>query len=136
MENVKNEIIKPIVYVGILKEGRLLLVDYKTAPNPSKKGWWIPAPELAYGEDPQEKAQSVIADFGFNQASPQLHSVESFVLPGGWHLIYHYICHVQSEPKHHENIGAYLWVSPDELASMTDIAHGKWEIAVGNSYLR
>jgi len=44
MFETKEGVIKPIVYVGIVQDGRLLLVDYKEAPNPEKKGWWIPRP--------------------------------------------------------------------------------------------
>ena len=55
MFETKEGVIKPIVYVGIIKDDKLLLVNYKKAPNPAKEGWWIPAPGLAFGEDPTEK---------------------------------------------------------------------------------
>lgn len=128
-------VIKPIVYVGILRNDKLLLVQYKTAPNPAKGGWWIPAPGLAFGEDPQEKAETVVADLGLPATHLKLHHVESFVLPGGWHLIHHYICRVQGDVKATDNILAHKWVSLTELESMKDIAHGKWEVGVGKSYL-
>jgi len=131
----KEGIIKPIVYVGIIKNDKLLLVDYKTAPNPAKSGWWIPAPGLEFGEDPSEKATSVLLEFGFTNAKAQLHDVESFVLPGGWHLIYHFVCKVTGDIKPTENVKSHRWVTSQELEAMKDIAHGKWEIGVGKSYL-
>lgn len=136
MFETKEGVIKPIVYVGIVRDNKLLLVDYKNPPNPAKSGWWIPAPGLEFGEDPTEKAASVVAEFGFSEKKIRLKNVESFVLPGGWHLIYHFVCHVEIEPKGHENVNQYKWVSIQELETMKDIAHGKWEIGVGKSYLQ
>lgn len=136
MFETKEGVIKPIVYVGIVRGNKLLLVDYKNSPNPTKSGWWIPAPGLEFGEDPTEKAALVVAEFGFSDKKLKLQNVESFVLPGGWHLIYHFICHVEAEPKEHENVNQYKWVGVQELEAMKDIAHGKWEIGVGKSYLQ
>lgn len=136
MFETKEGVIKPIVYVGIVRGNKLLLVDYKNSPNPAKSGWWIPAPGLEFGEDPTEKAALVVAEFGFSDKKLKLQNVESFVLPGGWHLIYHFICHVEAEPKEHENVNQYKWVGVQELEAMKDIAHGKWEIGVGMSYLQ
>jgi hypothetical protein len=113
-----------------------LLVDYKTPPNPAKSGWWIPAPGLEFGEDPTEKAAAVMTGLGFSKENLKLQDIESFVLPGGWHLIYHFVGHVAGEPKANENINAFKWVTAHELESMKDIAHGKWEIGVGKSYLQ
>jgi ADP-ribose pyrophosphatase YjhB (NUDIX family) len=136
MFETKQGIIKPIVYVGILRDNRLLLVDYKQAPNPAKSGWWIPAPGLEFGEDPEEKAAAIAADFGFTKTDIKLKDVESFTTPGGWHLIYHFVGQVVGEPKANENIQAFKWVTAEELEAMNNIAHGKWEIEVGKSYLK
>jgi len=136
MFETKEGTIKPLVYVGIINGDKLLLVDYKKAPNPTKTGWWIPAPGLDYGEDPEEKAKSVAIGLGISDSEPKLLGVESFVLPGGWHMIYHYVIKTRSEPKIHDNIKQSKWVTADELAEMKDIAHGKWEIGVGQRYLR
>ncbi len=112
MFNTKEGTIKPIVYVGILNEDKLLLVDYKNAPNPAKSGWWIPAPGLEFGADPLVTAAGVLTDLGFGRAAaPRLHSVESFVLPGGWHLIYHYVCNVSTDAKPSENITKHKWAN-------------------------
>lgn len=136
MFETKKGNIKPIVYVGIIKDNKLLLVEYKTAPNPAKLGWWIPAPGLDFGEDPAEKATSVLYELGCPNAKPQLHDVESFVLPGGWHLIYHFVCRVSNDVTSSDNIKSHKWVTTLELENMKDIAHGKWEIGVGKSYLK
>ncbi len=135
MFETKEGTIKPIVYVGVIKEDKLLLVDYKNAPNPAKSGWWIPAPGLEFGQDPAETAAGVLWDLGFANAVPQLHEVESFVLPGGWHLIYHFVCKVSNDAVLGENFTDLKWVTAGELAEMKDIAHGKWEIGVGQDYL-
>lgn len=135
MFETKEGTIKPIVYVGIVKEGKLLLVDYKTAPNPAKSGWWIPAPGLKFGEDPQECAEKVATELGIQVKDLQFKGVESFVLPGGWHFICHFVFQTDSEPTVGGNIKATRWVTPAELSEMKDIAHGKWEIGVGLGYL-
>ena len=135
MFETKEGEIKPIVYVGVINKDKLLLVDYKNAPNPTKSGWWIPAPGLQYGEDPTETATEVLRDLGFANAAPKLHHVESFVLPGGWHLIFHFACKVSGEASLGENYNKHKWVTIAELAEMKDLAHGKWEIGVGQSYL-
>lgn len=135
MFETKQGTIKPIVYVGMIQEKKLLMVDYKDAPNPTKSGWWIPAPGLDFGEDPSEKAAKVVEELGFEPASLSLHGVESFVLPGGWHLIYHFTCTVKGQPKANPNIKQHKWVSSEELKTMKDVAHGRWEVGVGTSYL-
>jgi ADP-ribose pyrophosphatase YjhB (NUDIX family) len=135
MFEAKEGTIKPIVYVGVICKEKLLLVDYKQAPNPNKTGWWIPAPGLNFGEDPAEQAAKVVAELGLAAQSIKLKDVESFVLPGGWHLIYHYVVKTESETVQNPNIKDFKWVTSDELSKMKDIAHGKWEIGVGMSYL-
>ncbi len=135
MFETKEGVIKPIVYVGIVNKDRLLLVEYKQAPNPSKSGWWIPAPGLEFGEDPEERALKVCEDFGIEPSDINLNGVESFVLPGGWHFICHYVARTTTEPKPSPNIKKYRWVTAEELSEMKDIAHGKWEVGVGKAYL-
>jgi len=135
MFETNEGLIKPIVYAGIINDGKLLLVDYQRAPNPAKSGWWIPAPGLEFGEDPQEKATKTAVELGLKVESVVLNGVESFVLPGGWHLIYHYVIQTSTQTVHADNIKNFKWVTSQELSEMTDIAHGKWEISVGQSYL-
>lgn len=135
MFETKEGVIKPIVYVGLVRGDELLLVDYVDSPNPSKTGWWIPAPGLAFGEDPLEKATAVAKELGFASVTLKLKDVESFVHPGGWHLIHHFVGEVSGEPKAGSSVRAFRWVTASELEEMRDLAHGKWEAAVGRSYL-
>jgi ADP-ribose pyrophosphatase YjhB (NUDIX family) len=135
MFETKEGVIKSIVYVGIVKGDRLLLVDYENAPNPSKKGWWIPAPGLVFGADPEAAAKAAAEELGIADGLPALSGVESFVLPGGWHLIYHYLVKTSSDPKVGGNFRQAKWVTAFELDGMKDIAHGKWEIGVGKRFL-
>jgi len=135
MFETKEGMIKPIVYVGILNGDRLLLVDYKTAPNPAKTGWWIPAPGLEYGQDPKDLAAKTAEELGIQTESLQLKDIESFVLPGGWHLIYHFVIQTKTAEIQSPHIKNFKWVTASELSEMKDIAHGKWEINVGRSYL-
>jgi hypothetical protein len=65
----------------------------------------------------------------------RLIGVESFVLPGGWHLISHYLITTDSDPALATNIKATKWVNKHELAEMRDIAHGQWEVALGLRFL-
>ncbi len=127
-------VIKPIVYVGIIKNQKLLLVQYHQPPNPNKSGWWIPAPGLEFGQDPMAAAVAVVNDLGLSSIEMKLQDVESFVTPGGWHLISHFVGATSDEPQIQGNIKAIRWVSAQELSDMNDIAHGKWEIEVGKSY--
>lgn len=128
--------IKPIVYVGVVKDKKLLLVQYDQSPNPSKLGWWIPAPGLKFGEDPATVAAQVVDQLGLTASAVVLKGVETFVTHGGWHLIYHYVAQANSEPALvSENIQATRWVSAGELSQMKNIAHGQWEIDLGLDYL-
>lgn len=128
-------VIKPIVYVGIRNDNRILIVLYKESPNPNKTGWWIPAPGLHFGDDPKEKAEKVCIDFGIDIQDFKIFDVESFVILGGWHLITHIIVDTNSDPKPNSNIQEYKWVTSEQLSQMTDLAHGQWEIGVGKRYL-
>lgn len=111
-------------------------MQYKECPNPNKLGWWLPAPGLEFGQDPKETAEKVCQDFGLEIQELKLFAVESFVLPGGWHLITHFTADTKSEPKPHSNIKQYKWVTKEQLSRMTEMAHGEWEIEVGKSYLQ
>lgn len=134
MFKTRQGVIKPIVYVGMINKDRLLVVDYKVAPNPNRAGWWIPAPGLDFGQSPLEKAQSLVSELGFESSKIRFKDIESFTSPGGWHLIFHYVCGVSGEPKPNENIKAYRWVTSCQLEEVK-LAHGSWEADVGRSYL-
>lgn len=128
--------IKVVTYLGIVHQNRLLLVQYKVPPNPRRKsGWWIPAPEVGYGEDPKEKVQQQLALWNLQNSDSRLMDTESFVTPGGWHLLYHF--HIKTTKANiiDANIESLQWVTKEELASMDDLAHGDWEKELGLSFL-
>ena len=48
---------------------------------------------------------------------------------------YHFVAQVSGGISENDNVKVHKWVTAQELESMKDIAHGKWEIGVGKSYL-
>lgn len=122
-----NGTIKVIAYVEILKEGQVLLVEYRTPPNPEKPGWWIPAPELEYGEHPEDCALRVLKEFGLEGLELALRDVESFVMPGGWHLIFHYKAESARDIATSDAIVKHGWFGVQDLPEASTFAHGNWE---------
>lgn len=132
----QDGVLKLIVYVGIRRNGRLLLVQYQQAPNPDKQGWWIPAPEVPYGEDPEEQAARAAAEFGFEGAKPRLMNVESFTMGGGnWHVMVHYVVDVDSDPKNTGMLREWAWFAADALPAPAAFAHGRWEVGLATDML-
>jgi len=125
----KEGLLKLIVYVGLRRDGRLLVVDYETPPNPDKPGWWIPAPELAYGEDPMERAEKVAAQFGYvDAAGLRLMDVESFTMgEGNWHFIVHYVLDVSSDPSPGPEVRRWQWLAAGASPGPEGFAHRRWE---------
>lgn len=120
--------LKLIVYLGVRREGRLLLVEYEVPPNPDKPGWWIPAPELAFGGDPSELAAAEAARLGFAGATPRLIDVESFTLgEGHWHVLLHYLLDVATNPAPGPYIRRWQWCGSAELPDAASFAHRRWE---------
>ena len=76
-------ILKLIVYVAVVSDGKILLVQYDAAPNPDRGGWWVPAPEMRYGQGPDELAKEVLAELGIGDCAAELVETESFTTPGG-----------------------------------------------------
>jgi ADP-ribose pyrophosphatase YjhB (NUDIX family) len=129
-------VLKLITYVGIRWGGRLLLVDYASAPNPDKKGWWIPAPEVEYGGDPLERAAEELAILGYLDVEPRLMDVESFTMgDGNWHVIIHYVADVNSDPDPGADIQKWKWVDQASLPEPSQVAHGKWEVKLASRML-
>jgi hypothetical protein len=56
--------LKPIVYLGAINNDRLLIVKYKVPPNPNALGWWLPAPEIEFGQDPADEMVALVRDLG------------------------------------------------------------------------
>jgi hypothetical protein len=121
--------LKLITYVGIRRGGRLLVVDYETPPNPDKPGWWIPAPEVAWGEDPMERAARVAAGLGYPDAAGlRLMDVESFTMgEGNWHVIVHFVLDVAHDPTPGPDVRRWQWLAPDASPGPEGFAHKGWE---------
>ena len=126
--------LKPIIYLGAIGPKGLLIVRYKTPPNPIRQGWWLPAPEINYGEDPSEEATKVAKDMGLDVHHQVLNGVESFVSNGAWHLMCKYHLDVTGEVSH-ENIVESRWVTADTLPAAKEFAHGNWEVDLCRYFL-
>jgi len=126
--------IKPIIYLGALGPKGLLIVKYKVAPNPLKTGWWLPAPEINYGEDPADEMANLVSELGLNSLHQSLVGVDSFVANGAWHIAFKYRVEVEGEVLH-ENIVESRWVTADSLPAAEDFAHGNWEVDLCRFFL-
>ena len=122
----EHGVLKPIIYLGAIGDGRLLIVKYKTPPNPEKSGWWLPAPEIAFGADPAEQTARLVLDLGLQLKRLRPEGVESFSVNGAWHLIFKYRADVEGEVKD-EDLVEHRWVTASNLPPASDFAHGNWE---------
>ncbi|WP_284614607.1 NUDIX domain-containing protein [Aquabacterium humicola] len=121
-------LLKLISYVGVRNAGRLLIVRYETPPNPDKPGWWIPAPEAGYGDEPFEVAQQALARLGFDDVTLRVMDVESFsVGERNWHVCVHYVGDVAHDPRPREGIAEWRWCAEHELPDAAEFAHRRWE---------
>ncbi len=118
--------LKPIIYLGAIGPAGLLVVKYETPPNPEKKGWWLPAPEISYGGDPAEEVDKLVKDLGLESKRLRPEGVDSFVANGAWHLAFKYRADVEGEVEN-ENVISHRWVTADTLPVPTEFAHGQWE---------
>lgn len=120
-------VLKLISYVAIVRDDRILLTEYVTPPNPDKGGWWIPAPELEFGEDPLDIALGVLADLGAHGASLSLLETESFQTPSAWHCIFHYHAVTVDDVQPGDKFTRCEWFSAGALPAAEEFAHGGWE---------
>lgn len=128
--------LKLIVYLGVRKRHRLLVVQYEVPPHPDKPGWWIPAPELAWGGDPYYLAIAEAARLGYAHAAPRLMDVESFTVDeSGWHVIVHYVLDVDADPVPGPNVREWRWCSAQELPDAASFAHRRWEAELARRML-
>jgi hypothetical protein len=125
---------KPIIYLGAIGPKGLLIVKYKTPPNPLKTGWWLPAPEINYGEDPSEEVAALAKDLGLSVRQQELVGVDSFIANGAWHLTFKYRSEVDGEVSH-ENIEEARWVTAETLPAASEFAHGNWEVELCRFFL-
>lgn len=128
--------LKLFVTLGLRRERRLLLVQYEVPPSADKPGWWIPAPELAWGRDPYEQALAESVRLGYAGDTPRLMDVESFMLGDGlWQVIVHYVMDVESDPAPGPNVREWRWFAAPELPEAASFAHRRWDAELARRML-
>ena len=120
-------VLKLIVYVAVISDGKILLVQYDAAPNPDRGGWWVPAPEMRYGQGPDELAKEVLEELGIGDCAAELVETESFTTPGGWHCMFHYRAGPPPPVAPNSNYARWEWFSADNMPPADEFAHGEWE---------
>ena len=127
--------LKLITVVGVVKDGLLLLVDYKDPPVPRKQGWWIPAPEFDYGEHPDRSVEAVLSELGLDGAPYRLVEIESTLRGTGWHLVMHYRVDADREPSPVEVIRKVSWFGLAELPPAEAFAMGATQRQMAERHL-
>ena len=118
--------VKLVTYVAVFRGRQVALVKYRTAPNPGREGWWLPAPELDHGEDPADRATVVLRSLGLAGAEPSLVGVESFTTRD-WHVLFLYRATADRELTPGSEYDAVEWFDLDALPAAAEFAHGEWE---------
>lgn len=120
------------VLVRDLAAGKVALVEYKAdaTPNAKRSGLWIPAPELAEGEHPEDSARKVLDSLGLvgDGVKLALAGVDSFVTRD-WHVLFNYVADVPTgtELKGDERYASARWYDLAALPEAKAYAHGNWE---------
>lgn len=127
-------ILKPIIYLGAMGPQGLLIVKYKVPPNPNTLGWWLPAPEIEYGQDPADEMVALVKDLGLELRHMSLAGVDSFIANGAWHLTFKYSVEVTGDVRH-DNIEEVRWVTAESLPPAAEFAHGNWEVELCRFFL-
>jgi len=125
---------KPIIYLGAISAQGLLIVKYKTPPNPLKTGWWLPAPEIAYGQDPTDETFALVKKLGLQLHHLSLIGIDSFTANDAWHLMAKYRAQVSGTVKSDE-IAESRWVTATTLPAASEFAHGNWEVDLCRYFL-
>ena len=127
-------IFKPIIYVGAVSDQRLLIIRYKTPPNPEKQGWWLPAPEIEFGADPSDEAAALVKEVGLTLNHMSLVGIDSFVANGAWHFMAKFRAEVTGA-VHHDNVEETRWITEQNMPPASDFAHGAWEVDLCRFFL-
>lgn len=117
---------KLVTYLLLKSEHKVFLVQYKDSPNPKRHGWWIPAPELRYGEHPEDCAKRVLSSLGINLAKLESRGIDSFVTRD-WHVLFHYVAESEVQPTIGTEYEKGEWFDIDHLPDASTFAHGPWE---------
>lgn len=118
---------KLVSYLLLRNGSRVFLVKYKDSTNPKRNGWWIPAPELEYGEHPDDCAKRIGKSLGIQDLVLKFHSVDSFVTRD-WHVLFFYLADVKAALKPDARYESGEWFDLDHLPAGNEFAHGQWEL--------
>ncbi len=114
--------VKLIVTAMIGDGKRILLVRYPNPPG-NKHGWWLPAPELTYGQHPDQACEKLMDSLGIGDGSCSLVEIESYET-NNWHLFFHYRVRTASEPKAGPEFADTRWYDLDDLPDVSQFALG------------
>lgn len=117
---------KLVSYLMLKNGSKVFLVQYRDSPNPNRKGWWIPAPELKYGQHPEDCAKEILASLGVSGSELKFHEVDSFVTRD-WHVLFYYTAEISKEPVLGAEYEKGEWFDVEHLPEGKAFAHGNWE---------
>lgn len=123
---MENQTAKLVTYLLPRRGDQVYLVRYKESPNPKRSGWWIPAPELTFGEHPEDCAKRILKSLGVEQATLRAAGIDSFVTKE-WHILFYYIGDTTEMPTPGPYYEAGQWFSIDALPAAGEFAHGGWK---------
>lgn len=121
-ETLGNRSVKLIVSALIGDGRRVLLVKYPHPPG-NKHGWWLPSPELGYGQHPDKACEKLMDSLGIPDGSCSLVEIESYET-NAWHVFFHYRVRTSSEPKAAAEYHETRWFDLDDLPDVTQFALG------------
>ena len=121
-----NSQAKLVTYLMLKNGKKVFLVQYRESPNPKREGWWIPAPELKYGEHPEDCAKRIVTSLGIVDAKLAFQGVDSFVTKD-WHVMFYYTATTSDTPQPAQEYENGQWFDLDQLPEAKAFAHGGWE---------
>jgi len=107
--------------VAIVREGRLLLVEYERAPG-RRAGWTMPSVEVDYGEDPQEVARALVGGLGLDPGTLTLDGVRSSLGGTGWMIRVRWRLETDLDPPMAEGIKRHEWVEGLKIPKAANMA--------------
>lgn len=117
---------KLITYLLPKQGSKVFLVQYKDSPNSKRSGWWIPSPELNYGEHPEDCAGRMISSLGIKDHVLAFKGIDSFVTKD-WHILFMYVAETAEQPKLSQTYERGEWFDINDLPEAASFAHGNWE---------
>lgn len=117
---------KLVTYLLLRRVDQVYLVRYKESPNPKRSGWWIPAPELEFGEHPEDCAKRILKSLGIELATLHSAGIDSFVTKD-WHILFYYTADMTETPTPGPQYEVGQWFPLSDLPAASEFAHGGWE---------